>query len=109
MDQISKPLAGGVNNDISPVEHVNNYFKKLKRARGHGSQTYSSDEEEKYEENWMIKRDDNRYKEDTDEPAAENDEQPQQNKVLKEIDLKFPGFRKGPTYVKLENTCASLL
>ena len=109
IDQISKPSADRVNNDVSPIEHVNNYFKKLKRARGHESQTYSSDEEEKYEENWMIKRDDNRYKKDTDEPAADNDEQPQQNKVLEEIDLKFPGFRKGPTYIKLENTCASLL
>ena len=74
IDQISKPSADRVNNDVSPIEHVNNYFKKLKRARGHESQTYSSDEEEKYEENWMIKRDDNRYKEDTDEPAADNDE-----------------------------------
>ena len=46
MDQISKPSADGINKDISPIEHVNNYFKKLKRARGHESQTYSSDEED---------------------------------------------------------------
>ena len=70
IDQITKPLTDEANTDVSPVEHVNNYFKKLKKARGHDSQSLSSDEEEKFEENWMIKRDDNRYKDETPDPTV---------------------------------------
>lgn len=64
-DQITKASStetapGG--HEISPVVHVSNYFKKLKRARD--DENESSDQEVPFaevEENWMVKRDDTRY------------------------------------------------
>ena len=34
MDQITKPSVDRLNNDVSPVEHVNNYFKKFEISTG---------------------------------------------------------------------------
>ena len=71
-DQITKVSSTETRNDISPVTHVSNYFKKLKRAQENDTGDISSDEEvpiQEVEENWMVKRDDQRYHEEINDTA----------------------------------------
>ena len=68
-DQITK-ASPTETNDVSPVTHVSNYFKKLKRAQEDDTGDISSDEEvlaQEVEENWVVRRDDQRYHEEVND------------------------------------------
>ena len=100
---------------MSPVTHVSNYFKKLKRAQEDETGDISSDEEvlaQEVEENWMVKRDDQRYHEEVNDPEEKNeveDQGEQSCAMINDLALKNPSFRKSPAYSKLEEQSISLI
>ena len=101
--------------EVSPVTHVSNYFKKLKRAQEDDTGDISSDEEvqaQEVEENWVVRRDDQRYHEEVNDQVENNEEEDQREQscaIINDLAQKYPGFRKSAAYTKLEEQSISLI
>ena len=90
--------------ELSPVEHIAKYFKRLKQARDEDD---GNEPEQSQimrpppvlrQESWTIKR-----SESTTQPSTAHTNSVSENSdPLADLDKRFPGFKKGKGYLKLE-------
>ena len=129
---------GNEQKQYSPIEHINKYFMKLKRAREDIIENESGDECSAFtnfpeimtaapkfnnepfktpvlkQENWMIKRQEKNPSTANNEEASEKVTAnttaiAESSNPLAELEKRFPGFKKSANYLKLEQQSKNVI